>query len=377
MASGDDKFYLQFEIIFNILKRLPVKSIVRFQCVCKEWRDLFKSQSFIDEQVRHSVHEDPSLLLHAYDYNYMRPTLRLLNRKMETVDVLSVPSNDCFKDGWRIIGSCNGWVCVESWSIRLLFLWNPVLREVREIPQSKNKGISVFGFGFSSMVNNYKIVRFSDRYQDEEGIEYHIPIVEVYSLCTDSWKELEFGPLQNIKITSTNAASADGTIVWLGVGVVDYTSPVLVSFDIATEVFTLTPIPSTVSRALPTTLGVYQNKIAISGHLCGSHSMDIWVMEQVDGESGKHFSCTQAYSVDIFSYALDVCCTWKNGIVCFDKERKAGREGKPKYHLKLFNLTDKEWKEFPNISSAHDCCAGFSYGGSLVSLQPPGSIALL
>ncbi|KAK4259355.1 hypothetical protein QN277_005697 [Acacia crassicarpa] len=147
--------------------------------------------------------------------------------------------------------------------------------------------------------------------------------------------------------------------------------PLLVTFDIVTEVFTSTPIPSAVCVTIA---GAYQNKFVLSGHHRESHSMHIWVMEQVASESGKHCSCSEKYRLGIPPYAFVNFCIWGNEIVCCEKERKAGVEGKSKFHLKLFNLTARKWKEFPNISSAHDCCDGFSYGGSLVSLFNPQEI---
>ncbi|KAK4259352.1 hypothetical protein QN277_005694 [Acacia crassicarpa] len=375
MARGGEKPFLHFDIIINILGRLPVKSILRFRSVCKDWNNLFKTQSFIAKHARHSAHESPFLLLHAYDYSSKRPSLRLLNQKMETIEVLSIPSNYLFNLGWRIIGSCNGLLCVEGRAFRaeggpfrLLRLWNPLTREVREIPPIRNVRPSISGFGFSSIVNDYKIVTFS--YLQTEGLNYEslnydVRVVHVYSLSTDSWKELEFGALQKKEIIEGNV-SVDGTMAWIGY---DDSFHVLVTFDIVTEVFTSTPIPSAVG-VLSTDLGVYQNKFLISGHH-GSHFMDIWVMEQVACESGKHFSCSEKYSVDLPSYALDIFCIWGNEIVCCEEETKAGVEGKSKFHLKLFNLTTRQWKEFPNISSSHDCCVGFSYGGSLVSLFNP------
>ncbi|KAK4259350.1 hypothetical protein QN277_005692 [Acacia crassicarpa] len=373
MARGDEKPFLHFEIIINILKRLPVKSILRFRSVCKDWKNLFKTQSFIAEHTRHSADESPFLTLLEYDYSSERASLRLLNQKMETVEVLSIPSNDCFNDGWEIIGSCNGLLCVKGSRPRqLLCLWNPVNIEVREIPQTRKDywRPSMFGFGFSGIVNDYKIVRFF-RPKKVEGLNSKVRLVKMYSLSTDSWKELEPGAVQKTRFKCGNVSvSVDGTMTWLG----DEDSlPVLVSFDIATEVFTLTPIPSVI-RVPPTTLGVYQNKFVISGHHIESQFMDIWVMEQVASESGKHFSCSEKYSVEIPSYALalDILCIWGNEIVCCDdEEREFGLEGKSEYNLKLFNHTTKEWKESPNISSADDCCAGFSYGGSLVSLFNP------
>ncbi|KAI9121155.1 hypothetical protein K1719_008188 [Acacia pycnantha] len=57
-------FFVPNNIIVNILKWLPVKSLLRFRCVCKDWNDLFKTSSFIKQHFHHSIH-GPSLLLYS------------------------------------------------------------------------------------------------------------------------------------------------------------------------------------------------------------------------------------------------------------------------------------------------------------------------
>ncbi|XP_028752172.1 uncharacterized protein LOC114711908 [Neltuma alba] len=249
-----------------------------------------------------------------------------------------------------------------------------MIREVREIPQTTNDywGFCRFGFGFCSILNDYKIVKFYNqelRKKKEIDQDYDVAKqghdgVEMYSLSTDSWKELGFGALQNIEVTFTTA-STDGMMVWVGER---DSFPVLVSFDMVTEVFTITPILS-VDGGLPTNLGAYQGKFAIFFRSYGYNSTDIMVMEQVASESGRSLSCTEEYSIDTFSHAPDPVCIWGNEVVFLGIESETDEsEGIPGYFLNLFNLTTKKWKEFRNFSSNHDCSAGFTYERSLVSV---------
>ncbi|KAI9090888.1 hypothetical protein K1719_028373 [Acacia pycnantha] len=115
MATGGSKPFLPPEIISNILIRLPAKSIVRFRCVCKEWKNISKSPSFIAEHYHHHLDcENPFLLLHEPSNRYRGcSSLHLLDHKMKTVEVLSMPSINAFRHNWRIIGSCSGLLCVE------------------------------------------------------------------------------------------------------------------------------------------------------------------------------------------------------------------------------------------------------------------------
>ncbi|KAI9087204.1 hypothetical protein K1719_030839 [Acacia pycnantha] len=60
-VEADDSFLPQ-EIIRDILIRLPVKSLIRFQCVCRHWSDLFKDPSFIADHLHHSNRQNPYIL---------------------------------------------------------------------------------------------------------------------------------------------------------------------------------------------------------------------------------------------------------------------------------------------------------------------------
>ncbi|KAI9123566.1 hypothetical protein K1719_004866 [Acacia pycnantha] len=340
MESEGEKPFLPPEIIINILKRLPVKFILRFRSVCKDWENLFETPHFIAQHASYSAHQNPLLLLHETDCDdtVKPPSLRLVNRNMETVQNLSISSIDSFKHGWSPIGSCNGLVCVRVYL-------DPV----------------------SSVVNDYKIVKFyknknrKNANKNKKNADGGHDRVDVYSLNTNSWKELEFrAVLKNTSIKSKHV-SVDGTIFWLGAQ--QDSSHVVVSFDIGTQVFTLTPISLPFKRRYHfpmTSLGLYKNKFAILDHYSNDswNSIDIGVMEEVSGESGKSFSCVE-HIVDIGSmeYFFDLLCIWRDEIVF--------RES---YQLMLFNVTTKKCKHFPD-SANYDWYVAVNYEESLVSVS--------
>ncbi|KAI9090900.1 hypothetical protein K1719_028385 [Acacia pycnantha] len=327
MASGGNQPFLPSEIINKILIRLPAKSIVRFQCVCKEWKNLSKSPSFIAEHFNHQPdRKNPFLLLHEYSDEHRRSSLYFLDHKIETVDVLSIPSIGAFRRKWRIIGSCNGLLCVQ-------------VDDGRQLPKKKAERV------------------------------YHcnrIDHVEVYSLSTGSWKELEFVVSHLSHALLNKSVNVDGSIFWL-------TKTAVVSFDIAREVVTIIPILAEDS-SYPLWLGVYENKLV--GHYGfreedGSHSASVCMMEEVASEYGNNYgnnmSCTQKYRIDQGSHDLHTLCVWRNEMVCLDKEYVSEVEGDPKCVLRMFNLNNNEERKF-NCSTSYDWCDAFNYEKSLMSV---------
>ncbi|KAI9127294.1 hypothetical protein K1719_001853 [Acacia pycnantha] len=376
MTRRGDNPSLPLDIIINILKRLPVKTLIRFQCVCKEWKNLFKTPSFIAEHSHHPDHQNQSLLLRGHNYVGHKPSsLCLLNHKMDTLTVLSVP----FRRNWKIIGSCNGLLCVEVFYDRgkipdfgrisgSLWLWNPVTREVRKVPDTLNDHSYVcsVGFGFSSVANDYNIVRFYnqnlDRRKEDEYLRFiKHDRVEVFSLSTGSWKVLESEALQRTEVLGTEvvgpAFSADGTIFWYG-----YQRPfstLLISFDMAKEVFTLTPKPTESDISF----GLYQNKLV--GHFVikegpGSHSIFVLMSGKGASESGK------TYRIGPISDVLRPVCIWGNEVVCRDY-KEDGVEGDPNRVLHMFNFITNEQRKF-NYSIDRDWIGICNYEESLASV---------
>ena len=243
--------FLPEEIITNILKRLPVKSLIRFQCVCKHWKNLFRNPSFIADHLHHSSNHPPCILLQHEDED---ETLRLclLDCELQVREVQKAPLMDYFARDSAIVFTSNGLVCVKfdnhasCGSPPRLLLWNPATRDNGLVPTnindfgdqfSWNNNKIFLGFGFSPIINDYKIVMFRFSYRA-------VYWVEVYSLTTESWKEVKCGTLAGLKNLWDQTVTANGVMYWFGW--LERHGPgavTIVSFDIANGVFTLIPMP--------------------------------------------------------------------------------------------------------------------------------------
>ncbi|KAK4259384.1 hypothetical protein QN277_005722 [Acacia crassicarpa] len=256
------KQVLPKDVIISILVRLPVRSLIRFQCVCKEWKFRFRSPSFIAEHLQHSAHQEPFLFFD--DYGKFEPyRAYLLNCEMRVVEIPSDPYVDTVRCVWAV-NSCNGLICLALSTLPptlFLYVWNPAIREARLVHggedylEDENFHI---GFGFSSTVNDYKIVKIRDC--DYGCLVSH---VEVYSLNIGTWKEVEFGKLDDVVISS-DGFNFNGAIFWigskLGADEDEDDIDIIVSFDIATELFTLIPMPP---LPFPVTYGLYRKYLTI------------------------------------------------------------------------------------------------------------------
>ncbi|KAI9127200.1 hypothetical protein K1719_001759 [Acacia pycnantha] len=370
--------YLPPEIITNILKRLRVKSLLRFRSVCKDWRNLLKSRSFITEHYHHSAHNNRLLICHVSYRNDESSLLCLLRFEKETVEVERLPAMDSVRPVTALIGSSNGLLCVKlGHSIPdhppSLFLLNPATREVRRVPLSTkyDDDTDIYyyfsGFGYSPVVKDYKIVRIHGTriyriWMNHNQISFPFTVdverVEVFSLRTGSWKEVEFGVKRKVRIKS-KPVTVNGAIFWLGWEVADRRG-LIVSLDLAMEVFTLIPMPSStiIDSIQEIVLDVYDNKVAMH-HRSYAHAYicELWMLEEGSCAYGKSWGWTKKRrsTSAVFPERF-----WRNGRgnLCI-----ADNSGF------LFNVTtNNEFKKFHTSLSTCDMMGRFFYVESLMSM---------
>ncbi|KAI9127163.1 hypothetical protein K1719_001722 [Acacia pycnantha] len=119
---------------------------------------------------------------------------------------------------------------------------------------------------------------------------------------------------------------------------------VIVSFDIATKVFTLIPWPP-LSGDPSINLTVYEDKLAllITSAKGASSKVDLGVIEEDMGSSGERGIWIKKFTSDPYPWEFIPWTIWRNEIVVFGTEIGGGIEKNERY-LCLFNVTTNEFK---------------------------------
>ncbi|KAK4271135.1 hypothetical protein QN277_019872 [Acacia crassicarpa] len=367
-----DNPFLPQEIIRDILTRLPVKALNRFQCVCRHWRDLFKDPSFIADHFHHSNRQNPYILFqrgHSHD-NHL--DLYSLGSDMQERRFQNPPLIEHLNHG-KIVGSSNGLLCVQPNRLRYsrhsLLLWNPAIKEVKLVPETDFRldfypyGIHSIGFGFCPSLNDYKIV--------VAFFKNHFEMFKVYSLRSNSWKEVEYRlDACDVYYRVTHIfyrVTVNGVMFWWGDIRKDHGKHieiVIFSFDLATEVWTVIPMPEQHSSTFSKSLMVYEGKLAFV--ICTKdfeHSaIHLWVREEGVGASGETWNWTKKFTSNPYpSSGLFPETMWGNEIFCriWDGEST---------NTVLFNPTTEKFKDH-NISKCNNMHQIFNYVESLVSVE--------
>ncbi|KAG8364898.1 hypothetical protein BUALT_Bualt18G0046400 [Buddleja alternifolia] len=222
------------DILFSILTMLPVKSVLRFMCLCKSWNSLIQSSAFIAAHNHHN--ENIKRLYYLYmpgDIDNCKDNERYTaSSNCKGGCELLVPLSEC-----DLVGVCEGLICLMKKESHNIYIWNPLVGNLKVVPPSQtpheyNK--VVFGFGFSK--NDYRIVKII--YNDK----WYIHEVDMYSLGANSWRIIECEPTKWWNWSM--GVNLEGSIYWLSTVDADTRSNnVIVRFDSEEEIFEETAMP--------------------------------------------------------------------------------------------------------------------------------------
>ncbi|XP_027364818.1 F-box/kelch-repeat protein At3g23880-like [Abrus precatorius] len=355
------------DLINNILMRLPVKSLTRFQSVSQDWGRLMRNPQFISAHFNHFEQYQRIVLqrvakLPAFcssSFSLMRTDFDVRNFQFREFGL---------NDG-LVIGSSNGLLCFQHADRMSLTLCNPATRAVTPLPRFDNPNSynSAFGFGFNKVGSEYKVVGL------EMDGKLLIHGARVYSAATDVWSNIDVTNLQKLHLLS-DYVCVDGAVFWeVTADLSDYNMDSLLSFDIGQELFTKLKAPSLAYQAIDTNgsdltvhnqLAVYNQKLAMFNYHemenLKSSSIDLWVLENTgtfSGDDGERW--VRHYSLGPFSKMLEPLNILDEKIIC--------REQLPtETFFYLLNLQNNELQPMP--TNREDYHVSHTYAESLVEV---------
>ncbi|XP_058739569.1 F-box/kelch-repeat protein At3g23880-like [Vicia villosa] len=256
------------ELISEILSRLPVKTLMQIKCVCKSWKTLISDPAFAKLHLQRSPKNTHFLLIpewsmpdEDWDCSVVpftvtdlieSPLLIIGNYRLRCITI-SYDHRSHYRlrnmDCWKIVGSCNGLLCLIGGSDPLAIenqtwfrFWNPATRTLSEKLGYLSLANSYrFTFGYDVSTDSYKVLAFSTNK------------VKVFSLSDNVWKNIECFPSVPFGLHPSslrypfvnNGVYISGTINWLTIrnkteyewNDITIEQFVIVSLDLATETY--------------------------------------------------------------------------------------------------------------------------------------------
>ncbi|XP_043692988.1 F-box protein CPR1-like [Telopea speciosissima] len=320
------------EVEENILSRLPVKSLMRFRCVCKHWCNLVTKPHFIKMQLHQSTQiKEVSKLVFPYagrlystnvgscGKQYIKTRGQLKNHMQKQ---LVLPFRDGNCDMFlKIIGSCNGLLCLSAFDS--LYLLNPVTKEYKRLPypeiltgrsSSSSTILTIFGFGYSPRTDEYKVMMIT-YFMIEQPVH---SAVFVYTLGINSYWRLIKGTSHKINYPYHHGL-VNGALHWMTSGIPDSSKVVPISFDFGDEKFRELFLPKSFSQDdtnHPMGLGELSGFLSLY-HCKADENFDIWVMKVYGDEQSwtKVFSVAQPISSGIQGLFKPLCILKKDVVL--------------------------------------------------------------
>ncbi|XP_059670656.1 F-box/kelch-repeat protein At3g23880-like [Cornus florida] len=286
MANNSYDHHMQEDVVIEILSRLPVKSLLRFRCVCKYWCILLKNSNFINKQLNHQ-NRSAYLLVERYSYGthiyalalfHVEPpiSMPIVYHDLEDPHTAKNPS---------IIDTCNGVICF--WDGHEFALWNPNIREFKSLPVSypnlppyTKAYCEYFGFGLDPVTNNYKVVWIQFLWDEKDDFPHDPAVVLVYNQGTDTWTpvETDFSQADNLSESLGNTC-INGVYHWL-VSDSDFSNHMVLQFDMKKDAFQKILEPPYIQNSQIGYLAFYNESIAMVIYDPNEieKQFDIWVM---------------------------------------------------------------------------------------------------
>ncbi|XVE83793.1 hypothetical protein DITRI_Ditri16bG0115500 [Diplodiscus trichospermus] len=327
--------------MFEILTRLPVKSLKRFQCVQKSWQDLIRSPVFTSVHSTSSKTKACPLLKYDNDVTGKTSISLLSNETFDVSFNLDIPSFFGRNAPYIHIQGCiNGIICL--WSDNDIVIWNPATEQFKVISNLRVDNLApepygcfcilsrskhfwdAVGFGHDSKTNDYKVVRIGSC-----CCEYcFLPniAVDVYSSSTNSWRNLpEILPSSMIFQGRCPGFQVylDGYYHWWAKS---KGKEILLSFDMTNEIFIKTPFPETCFGNFYSTSKITQFMV-MNGYVarvfCSNHEdiykrFDVWVL----GKVGVKESWKRLITIGPFFGVQRPLAADNNGGFYFENEEK-------------------------------------------------------
>ncbi|XP_019165144.1 PREDICTED: putative F-box protein At1g32420 [Ipomoea nil] len=283
------------DILVEILKRLPAKTLMKFKCVSKDWFNLIRDPSMAESHFNHArTRPDASHLLFAFfAMDNQIQTIFPTNKNLFLSSQL--PSHIFDEDFQPCSNVVNGLVCVCSVRSMQPRVWvlNLTTTEKKALPlppslAAKNyycvpnfcRSIFYLGFDSDPVSNKYKILHnYNEAY-------------EVLTLGTQTWRQVRGNPAADIGI-SLNGREG---FIFQGIGhegmasingriyIKNLKEEVISFFDLKEEKFGEVDFPESIEGVNRyTDLADFGGKLAV---VVGKHEivrqLRIWILEDYD-----------------------------------------------------------------------------------------------
>ncbi|KAM7277941.1 hypothetical protein ACFE04_005075 [Oxalis oulophora] len=339
-------------IMSDIFCRLPVKSLLRFSCLSKQFYSEIQSPDFIKRQQTQSLKSNTNYSLIITDIvDSLLPPLvfQFLNMPVQSVDSnITSLRYDSMDTPYtlpnpigkaRPVGTCNGLLCLYSYGGDVA-LFNFATRERRKLPQVHyglcHADYCVYGFGYDESNDDYVVARIVQKARSRT-----IDEVMLYSLKANAWRKVTNVVIPFASYDRRMGVYANGKLHFV---LDDETSSMIVGFDIDFSNYRVVELPDGFGKGKSNLI-----MSLLNGCLClyPEGAKSVWVMKEYGvkeswtkiisfgANDAKGFMCPVAYSFK--GDKVLVQSTWQ-GLYWYDLTNKCTEDVKMDFSLPQMSM---------------------------------------
>uniref|UniRef100_J3NBM7 F-box domain-containing protein n=1 Tax=Oryza brachyantha TaxID=4533 RepID=J3NBM7_ORYBR len=293
--------YIPDDVMFNIVLRLPSRSLIRFKYVCKAWHAIISSQFFVHAHLEQSKLKPSSVLMAPGFYKKHRNGQNFAflmglykyqgNNIMQHLHDFPYDFPQVL-DTWSHPVHCNGLLFVSDMKDKML-IYNPSTTEVVSLPNGSPNLYKGRGHGFGDNHNKrYKVTRVY--YQRDYETLLLTCKCEVLTLRTNAWRQMEDPPYP-----IGSPVYVKGAIYWMVSRTSLHPEPpnnTLVQFCLTEERFSLLSRPCNMKPSCLTQVG---DELYCGFFISEGLSLEIWRCS-----FGQKPKWTQHCAIQIPPYAI-------------------------------------------------------------------------
>ncbi|XP_010928709.1 F-box protein CPR1-like [Elaeis guineensis] len=286
---------LSQDVIFEVLSRLPVKSLIRFKATCKAWLALISEPYFIASHYKRS-RANPSLLILPLKQDIFQETVDLYSYKKEArVSELLLQRKLPCEDRLLALYPCQVNGIIMLFSERSFHICNPSTKEFLTLsPPYSDHAHHCVGFGLDSSTNKYKVVRVFLRSFDENTQDYDLGC-EIFTLGDGSWRTIDGPPCTIVR----NCPATVGEVVYWPTYKKEHGMAIL-QFSLRDETFGVVPGPPLKANEnyVPSDLVALEGDLGYVDRRVESYTVDIWALNACNNTWSKK------YNIDCSNFGL-------------------------------------------------------------------------
>ncbi|XP_010431565.1 PREDICTED: F-box protein At2g21930-like [Camelina sativa] len=292
------------DVIPEIFKGLPVKSLARFVCVSKEYASFIRNRDFVKTYLMKSS-DSPQSLIFTFEgkcsgKHFFFSSLQPQDRGESVSSSLAIYHMKChFRPYKTFAPSVNGLICYgPPWR---LMVYNPSTRRSITLPNIDSMRIDIYHFlGYDPISGDYKVLCMTKG--DPVGMRFGLAQeLRILTLGKDkSWRMIEDFPLHFLDFHESPDICIHGVLYYRALLNEDGKSEAFMSFDVRSEKFDLIKGPELLEYHLSfPKLTCYEGKLALvfSKLHIFIYSIQLWVLE----DAATHEWSMQSYSFPIIN----------------------------------------------------------------------------